>query len=169
MRLFENPLPAFWKKSESLKILNIWVIFILKHSNCYWRACVFLHTLMSIFASVASQIIAPEIVKLSIERVKTNASDNIILVCKATGSLPLKFYWYKGEKVLSQETPSTASVNLIIGSNGGGSYKCLVENDAGKDSRELFITSDNIRTLKQTQNQSQSQGTSIQILDIFDK
>lgn len=103
----------------------------------------------------STQPTAPEIIRLSIERLKTNASDDILLVCKATGSLPMNFTWFKEGSVIHRETTPVASLNqLKIAPNGDGAYKCQAENGGGKDSRELVVTNENIRVLKQTQNQT---------------
>ena len=111
-----------------------------------------------VFFFLASELASPEIVQLSIERVKTNDSDNIVLVCESTGSLPLNFTWSKEGSVLGKQTSFAPSTNLVVQTNGVGSYTCQVENLAGKDSRHLVVTNENLRTLKQTQNQAPLQG-----------
>ena len=113
--------------------------------------------------------VAPEIVRLSIERLKTNASDDILLVCQATGSLPMSFMWLKEGSVIHKETTLVASlVRLKLATDGDGAYTCRAENSGGKDSRNLVVTNENIRVLRQTQKRSAPETGKVNCaIDIF--
>jgi len=67
------------------------------------------------------------------EDMKVNVDDPASPTISATGSEPLRFYWYKGEKLVSDDIKSKSFYISRTSPSDEGRYFCVVENEWGTD------------------------------------
>ena len=63
---------------------------------------------------------------------------SIFILCKATGTFPLNFTWYKDNIVVKTESKKHWGSSSLLATTGGP-YSCKVTNDNGDDAKEITV------------------------------